>query len=98
ALAAGIDVELPTGDAYLAPLAERIRAGLADESLVDRAVLRVLDEKEELGLLDATFDAPPTEIDLDTPAHRDVARRLAEESVVLLTSDGTLPLAGGDRT
>ncbi len=98
ALAAGIDVELPTGDAYLAPLAERIRAGLADESLVDRAVLRVLAEKEELGLLDATFDDPPTEIDLDTPAHRDVARRLAEESMVLLANDGTLPLAGGGRT
>ncbi len=97
ALAAGIDVELPTGDAYLAPLAERIRAGLADESLVDRAVLRVLDEKEELGLLDATFEAPPTSIDLDTPAHRDVARRLAEESVVLLANDGTLPLASADR-
>ena len=32
ALAAGIDVELPTGDAYLAPLAERIRAGLVDEA------------------------------------------------------------------
>lgn len=93
ALAAGIDVELPTGDAYLAPLAERIRAGLADESLVDRAVLRVLAEKEELGLLDATFEDPPTSIDLDTPAHRDVARRLAEESIVLLANDGTLPLA-----
>jgi beta-glucosidase-like glycosyl hydrolase len=98
ALAAGIDVELPTGDAYLAPLAERIRAGLADEALVDRAVLRVLAEKEELGLLDETFDAPPTEIDLDSPAHRDVARRLAEESIVLLTNSGVLPLGGsGDR-
>ncbi|WP_108249746.1 glycoside hydrolase family 3 N-terminal domain-containing protein [Planctomonas deserti] len=94
ALAAGIDVELPTGDAYLAPLAERIRAGLADEALVDRAVLRLLAEKEELGLLDETFETPPTSIDLDSPAHRDVARRLAEESIVLLTNSGVLPLAG----
>ncbi len=98
ALEAGIDVELPSGDAYLAPLAERIRAGLADERLVDRAVLRALAQKEELGLLDETFDEPPTSIDLDSPAHRDVARRLAEESVVLLTNDGTLPLAGPTRT
>jgi beta-glucosidase len=94
ALAAGIDVELPTGDAYLAPLAERVRTGSTDEALIDRAVLRVLAEKEELGLLDETFDAPPTEIDLDSPAHRDVARRLAEESLVLLTNSGVLPLAG----
>lgn len=93
ALAAGIDVELPTGDAYTGPLAERVRAGLVDESLVDRAVLRALAQKEELGLLDATFDdEPPTTVDLDSPAHRDVARRLAEESLVLLTNDGVLPL------
>jgi len=101
ALEAGIDVELPTGDAYLAPLAERVRAGLVDETLVDLAVARVLAEKEELGLLDeAALDAaeaagPPTEIDLDSPAHRAVARRLADESVVLLTNDGVLPLGGG---
>ena len=92
ALAAGIDIELPTGDAFAAPLAEAVRDGRVEESLVDRAVLRVLAEKEELGLLDATFDEPPTEIDLDTPAHRDLAQRLAAESVVLLSNDGILPL------
>ncbi|QIG38651.1 glycosyl hydrolase [Microbacterium sp. 4R-513] len=92
ALAAGIDVELPTGDAFAQPLARAVRDGLVDEELIDRAVLRVLAEKEELGLLDETFDEPPAEIDLDTPAHRDVARRLAEESLVLLSNDGLLPL------
>jgi Glycosyl hydrolase family 3 C-terminal domain/Glycosyl hydrolase family 3 N terminal domain/Fibronectin type III-like domain len=98
ALAAGIDIELPTGDAFLEPLAARLRAGLVDEALVDRAVLRALAQKEELGLLDATFeDEPPTTIDLDSPQHRDVARRLAEESVVLLTNNGALPLGGPDR-
>ncbi|PPH40889.1 glycosyl hydrolase [Rathayibacter sp. AY1E4] len=97
ALAAGIDVELPTGDAFLAPLAARIRAGEADEALVDRAVLRVLAQKERLGLLDARFDDAPESIDLDSPAHRDIARRLAEESVVLLANDGVLPLAAPRR-
>ncbi|PPH52575.1 glycoside hydrolase family 3 N-terminal domain-containing protein [Rathayibacter sp. AY1E2] len=97
ALAAGIDVELPTGDAFLAPLAARIRAGAADEALVDRAVLRVLAQKERLGLLDARFDDAPESIDLDSPAHRDIARRLAEESVVLLANDGVLPLAAPRR-
>ncbi|MFG6503369.1 glycoside hydrolase family 3 N-terminal domain-containing protein [Microbacterium sp. P05] len=92
ALAAGVDVELPTGDAFLAPLAERVRSGVTDEALIDRAVLRVLTQKEQLGLLDATFEHPPTAIDLDTPAHRDIARRLAEESLVLLSNEGTLPL------
>lgn len=92
ALAAGIDVELPTGDTYLAPLAERIQSGLTDEALVDRSVLRVLAQKERLGLLDERFEAAPTVIDLDSPAHRGLARELAEESVILLTNDGTLPL------
>ncbi|GGE98268.1 glycoside hydrolase family 3 N-terminal domain-containing protein [Mycetocola zhadangensis] len=95
ALQAGIDVELPTGDAFLEPLAERVRTGQTDIAIVDRAVLRLLAQKEELGLLDETFDSPPESIDLDSPAHRDVARRIAEESVVLLTNDGTLPLRHG---
>ena len=93
ALAAGIDVELPTGDTFAGPLLERLRDGRTPTALVDRAVRRVLRQKEELGLLDETFDDPPAEVDLDSPAHRELARALAGESVVLLTNDGTLPLA-----
>ena len=94
ALEAGIDIELPTGDAYLQPLADRISAGSFDEAFVDRAVLRALNQKEELGLLDpdAFEDEPPTQIDLDSPRHQQLARRLAEESVVMLSNDGVLPL------
>ena len=97
ALRAGVDVELPNADAYAAPLAARLASGATDIALVDRAVLRVLAQKEELGLLDETFEAPPTEVDLDSPEHRAVARRLAAESVVLLTNDGILPLAAPSR-
>lgn len=94
ALTAGVDIELPTGDAYLEPLAERVLSGQVDITLVDRAVLRVLRQKEHLGLLDATFeDDPPATIDLDPPGHREIAARLAQESVVLLSNDGILPLA-----
>lgn len=97
ALGAGIDVELPNGDAFLEPLRARIRSGLLDVAIVDRAVVRVLEQKEELGLLDETFESAPTGIDLDSPEHRSIARRLAEESIVLLTNDGTLPLASPSR-
>lgn len=95
ALRAGVDIELPTGNAYLAPLADAVRSGAVPESLVDRAVLRVLAQKAELGLLspDAIPTDPPTgPIDLDPPEHRAIAKRLAEESVVLLANDGVLPL------
>ncbi|MFC4243225.1 beta-glucosidase [Gryllotalpicola reticulitermitis] len=97
ALEAGIDVELPTGDAYLEPLAARIRAGEFDESYVDRSVLRVLRQKEQLGLLDPDVyeDEPPTDIDLDSPEHQRLARKLAAESIVLLRNDGVLPLNSG---
>jgi len=98
ALAAGIDVELPTGNAYLAPLAEAVRAGAVDEALVDRAVLRVLRQKEDIGLLDETFDAEPEAPGpLDPDQHRAIAAQLAEESVILLANDGTLPLRPGGR-
>lgn len=97
ALRAGIDVELPDADAY-ARLEPLIRSGDLDEAVVDRAVLRVLRHKVELGLLDPDWQPVPTstgtgqDLDLDTPANRALARRVAEESIVLLANDGTLPL------
>ncbi|MDR5712602.1 beta-glucosidase family protein [Nesterenkonia flava] len=99
ALKAGIDVELPTGDAYLGPLIERIRSGEFDEAYVDRAVLRVLRQKEQLGLLEAEAfeDEPPAAVDLDSPKHRAIAHRLAAESIILLANDGVLPLAAEAR-
>ena len=52
ALEAGIDVELPSPNAYSAPLLAAVRSGAVDEKLVDRALERVLRQKCELGLLD----------------------------------------------
>ena len=99
ALAAGIDVELPTLRCYGDPLVEAVRAGDIPESLVDRAATRVLRQKCELGLLDEDWTPEPTgPIDLDSTANRALARRLAEESVVLLSNpDGLLPLAPDTR-
>ncbi|MFG2464165.1 glycoside hydrolase family 3 N-terminal domain-containing protein [Streptomyces canus] len=99
ALAAGLDVELPTLKCYGTPLIEAVRAGEIPESLIDRAARRVLLQKCELGLLDEDWNPEPTgRIDLDSTANRALARRLAEESVVLLDNpDGLLPLAPDTR-
>ncbi|MFI6435059.1 hypothetical protein [Streptomyces sp. NPDC050759] len=76
---------------------ELVREGTVSEDLVDRAVRRVLRQKIELGLLDADFNPDSTAdgpIDLDPPAHRAVARELAEQCIALLGNrDGRLPLA-----
>ena len=95
ALDAGLDVELPSVRCYGTELVGAVRAGLVPAELVDRATARVLRQKCDLGLLDpgpspAGPDAP---VDLDPPSHRALARRLAEESVVLLANtDAALPL------
>lgn len=93
ALQAGVDIELPRGDAYLGPLASKVRDGAVPEALVDRAVRRALVQKARLGLLDEGFgvDVPPS-IDLDPPEHRAIAAKVAEQSIVLLSNSGALPL------
>lgn len=98
ALTAGIDVELPSADAYTRMI-DKVASGELDESLVDTAVRRVLRQKAELGLLDAEPDlAPPNaEVDFDSDANRAVAAEIAEKSIVLLDNDGVLPLAADSR-
>lgn len=99
ALKAGLDVELPGMDAFPL-LVEKLKSGELDQQYVDRAVQRHLARKEAHGLLDedAFADQPPVAIDLDSPAHRAVALQLAEESVVLLSNNGILPLADPSRS
>jgi beta-glucosidase-like glycosyl hydrolase len=97
ALRAGVDMELPTVRCYGAPLIEEVARGAVPEELLDRAAGRVLTLKAGLGLLDGPPSPAETAPDLDPPAHRTLARRVAEESVVLLANDGVLPLASGAR-
>jgi len=95
ALRAGVDVELPNVRCYGEPLAAAVQAGEVPEQLVDRAVTRVLRQKFELGLLDPVGDGGGSAavIDLDPPENRELARRLAENSIVLLANGaGALPL------
>ncbi len=108
ALSAGIDVELPTVKTFGADLVRAVEAGEVDGAIVDRALRRVLRQKAELGLLDvdwspvppvlagiddASLEAVRGTVDLDPPEGRELARRIAEEAIVLLRNDGVLPLA-----
>ncbi|WP_238432827.1 beta-xylosidase/alpha-l-arabinosidase [Micromonospora tarensis] len=100
ALHAGIDVELPTVDAFGAPLVDAVRRGEVDEALIDCALRRVLVQKIELGLLDEGWRELPDDVAslrFDDEASQDIAVRLARESVVLLRNTGVLPLPTGGR-
>ncbi|WP_022908170.1 beta-glucosidase family protein [Curtobacterium sp. B18] len=96
ALTAGMDVELPHTLGFGQALLDAVDDGTLDVAAIDRAALRVLTQKAELGLLDPTWtpEADSAAIDLDSSTNRTTARRLAEESVVLLSNPtGTLPLS-----
>ena len=63
---------------------------------VDTAVMRVLCLKEKLGLFDNPYgsaDVEEAKKILACPEHREIARRSAEESAVLLKNDGILPFS-----
>ena len=97
ALSAGLDVELPGSLCYTAGVAQAVRDGVLDESVVDQSVRRVLDAKFRLGLFEnpygdvAAFEATNTEV--ERASARSIARRIANRSTVLLANPaGVLPL------
>jgi beta-glucosidase-like glycosyl hydrolase len=102
ALTAGVDVELPDTVGFGDGITERVRDGRLPEQWLDRAVRRLLLQKVQLGLLDPDWTpeasvAGADDVDLDGPSNRDIARRLAERSLVLLDPGTALPLSGAGR-
>ena len=93
AVKAGTDLEC--GDSYKS-LVDAVRRGLVAESVIDTAVVRLFTARFALGMFD-----PPSMVkwaripysELDSPAHRALARRASRESMVLLkNARHTLPL------
>ena len=89
---AGLDVELP-GDDCAKDLEAAVKRGLITEDTINEIVKRVLVEKFRIGLFEKPY-ADDSAIKLQSEKAVDVAREVAEQSVVIVSNDGILPLAG----
>ncbi|MGC8520982.1 MAG: glycoside hydrolase family 3 C-terminal domain-containing protein [Steroidobacteraceae bacterium] len=90
------DFGTPHGDADYLPFLRAVQEGYLSVHAVNRALVRLFTARIRLGLFDPPSMVPYDHINpdqLNSPAHRRLALRLAEESMVLLKNDGVLPLA-----
>ncbi len=101
ALEAGVDMDM-VSRIYVNDLPALVRAGRIPMAVVNEAVRRVLRAKAALGLFDDPYHGATPEREraaLLAPEHRQLARRVAEESIVLLKNDGQrLPLGASVKT
>ncbi|MBQ9743504.1 MAG: beta-glucosidase BglX [Clostridia bacterium] len=95
AIEAECDIEMMSS-CYAEHLRALIDEGKVTEEQIDKSVLRILDLKESLGILDNPYRSVNIEeskrVQLSTE-HRALARRGAEQSAVLLKNDGVLPFS-----
>lgn len=93
AITAGVDVEAPSAYGYK-HLVELVKEGRLPESVIDERVRCVLTMKFKMGLFDRPFKVHKNDQQkVHTKENVDLARRIAEESIVLLqNNDNILPL------
>lgn len=92
---AGVDIEMMSA-CYLSYLKELVEENVIEEKLIDEAVIRILELKDKLGLFENPYkDADKKEAEklLGCKNHRELSRKLAGESAVLLKNEQVLPLS-----
>ena len=94
---AGTDTEIPIGAAFRR-LPEAVRAGRLDEKCIDESVRRVLTVKFKCGLFENPYcDEAAVAGALGGQEKKELSRRIAADSLVLLKNDGALPLKKGTK-
>jgi len=85
ALEAGVDMDME-GNLYGTVIAAQVRSGKIPEDVVDEAVRRILRVKIALGLFENPYTPVGPAYDA-TPERRAAARKIANETLVLLKND-----------
>lgn len=95
ALNAGLDMDM-VGEGFLTTLKKSVEEGKVTEEKITTAARRILEAKYKLGLFDDPYrylDNDRPEKDILTQEHRNLARKVAEHSFVLLKKhNNVLPL------
>ena len=94
ALALRRGVNLNCGDTYLS-LIDAVKKGIITEKQIDSSLAILLRTRFRLGLFDKETDNLYNRIPesvINSTSHRELAKKVAEESVVLLKNNGVLPL------
>lgn len=99
AIKAGVDIEMMT-TCYPEYLEELIDEGTISEELIDEAVLRILQLKNDLGLFENPYrgadDAKEKALVL-SQTHREKAKEIARKSIVLLKNEAILPFRSQEK-
>jgi beta-glucosidase len=85
AIEAGLDMDME-GNLFGTTLIEQVRSGKIPEGVIDEAVRRILRVKFALGLFDHPYTTPSAAYE-PTPERRATARKVADETMVLLKND-----------
>ena len=78
------------------PFVDAVKQGLLTEADLDISLRRLFTARMRLGMFDPPSMVPygqTPESEIDSAPHRQLALKTAQESMVLLKNDGTLPLA-----
>ncbi len=91
ALKAGVDVGISYESAYMQAMTKDIEQGLVPQSLLDRAVRRILKAKFRLGLFENPMvDVARAQQVVNNEEHQKLALQAAREGIVLLKNKGNL--------
>ncbi len=96
-VASGLDLEMPGPARWMSAehIREALAAGTIDEEVINRKVTRILRLFDRTGARHRKEPAP--EVASEPPAHRELARRVAVESMVLLRNESALPITAPQR-